>query len=98
MRGLLTELETMGEDTRFDRLSGGAQGVSTRSPAVAAQGLHGRRLACPIARAAADSFRRNSLKKLVFYLTRAGFSDNRHPLPKHFDSRRAVELAVRKPH
>jgi hypothetical protein len=34
---------------------------------------------------------------LVFYLTRARISDNRHPLPRDIDSQRATKLAVCKP-
>ena len=39
----------------------------------------------------------SSPKLLVFYLTRAGISDNRHPLPKNIDSQRVAKLASCKP-
>ena len=39
----------------------------------------------------------SSPKLLVFYLTRAWISDNRHPLPKNIDSQRVAKLASCKP-
>ena len=36
-------------------------------------------------------------KFVVFYLTRAWISDNRHPLPKNIDGQRVAKLASCKP-
>ena len=50
------------------------------------RGLNGRTFVC-----------HSSPKFVVFYLTRAWISDNRHPLPKNIDGQRVAKLASCKP-